>query len=124
MENMKKLVDEAKDYYEVKKKVIKLKAADALSESAGNTVAYIALAVIGLFTLMFFSISLALGLGWALGNNLWGFLIVTAIYITAGIVVYYRKEQMIRIPILNGLLKSLFKEESLTDGTSKGNKAA
>ncbi len=124
IDELKNLVSELRDYYAVRKNIVKLKTAENLSETTSNAIAYTVLAIIGLFVLLFFSVTLALGLGWALGNNFWGFLIVTGLYVAAGAFIYLRKEQVIRIPILNAILKSLFKGERLTDGTSERNRAA
>jgi hypothetical protein len=121
---MKNIVEEAKSYIETKKDLVKMKAADAVSESAGNAVAYITLAVVGLITLLFFSVSLALGLGWALGNNFWGFLIVTVIYVGTGAGIWFNKEKMFRLPILNALLKSFFNKGEVDHGRSERDRAA
>lgn len=109
MDDIKKVVKEAKDYVNVKKDIVKMKTAETVSAGAGNAIAYAVLGVIGLFTLLFLSVSLALGIGWALDNNFWGFLIVTGIYAVTGVVVWLNKEAMFRIPVLNALLDSLFK---------------
>jgi hypothetical protein len=124
MKDMKNLINEAKDYYEVKKDLVKLKTAEKVSEGAGNAIAYVSLSIVGIFTLLFFSVTLALGLGWALDNNFWGFLIVTLIYVAAGTVIWFNKEKMFRIPVLNALIKSLFNKREDNYETGEGNKAA
>lgn len=123
---MKNVLKEAKLYIETRKDLMKLRTAESVSATAGNVISYAVVGVIGLFTLMLFSITLALGLGWALDNNFWGFLIVTLIYVVAGVTVWFNREAIFRLPVLKALLDKMFskKEEVKGDGGFKRNQAA
>lgn len=107
-ERWKMIKSDLQKYAAVKRNLVKLKGADSISSGAGNTISYVTVGIIGLFTLMFFSITLALGIGWALDNYFWGFLAVTVAYIIAGVVIWMNRESMFQLPILNGLIDKFF----------------
>lgn len=103
-------IQHVKDYLEATVKLAKLKAAEKSSEAITNTAAYSVAALLGVFVLLFGSITLAIGLGNLLGNSVWGFLIVTVLYAALAAVVVVAKNKLIKIPVLNMLLKKMFKE--------------
>lgn len=110
------VVQHAKEFVEASVKLAKLKAADKTSEAITNTAAYTAAAIFGLFALLFGSITGALALGNWLGGNVWGFLIVTVFYAMLATVAIVFKEKLIKIPVLNMLLKKAFKEKKDKEG--------
>ena len=103
-------IQHVKDYVDASVKLAKMKAADKTSTAITNTAAYTAAAVLGLFVLLFGSITLALALGNWLGSNIWGFLIVTVLYAVLVTVILLTKDKLIKMPVLNMLLKKMFKE--------------
>lgn len=109
-------VQHAKQYIDASVKLAKLKAADKASTAITNTAAYTAAALFGYFVLLFASISGALALGSWLGGNVWGFLIITGFYAILTVVAIVFKEKLIKIPVLNMLLKKMFKEDKGHEG--------
>ena len=108
--NVGSALQHVKEYVEASVKLAKMKAAEKSSEVITNTAAYGAAAILGVFMLLFGSITLAFALGNWLGDNVWGFLIVTLFYAALAVVVLLVKDKLIKIPVLNGLLKKMFKE--------------
>jgi hypothetical protein len=113
-------IQHAKNYVDASVKLAKMKAADKTSDAITNTAAYTVAAILGVFVLLFASITLAIGLGNWLDNNVWGFLIVTVFYAALAAVVVLGKQKLIKIPVLNMLLKKMFREEEKNDRGSKG----
>lgn len=100
-----------KEYVEASVKLAKLKAVEKSSAVITNTAAYSVAAILGLFVLLFGSLTLGFALGRWLDSNVWGFLIVTLFYAALAAVVVLAKDKLIKIPVLNALLKKMFKEE-------------
>lgn len=58
------------------------------------------LAIMLLIVTIFFSIALALGIGYALDNFAYGFLIVGGIYLILAIIIFYVQNKIVEGPIL------------------------
>lgn len=112
-------VQHVKEYVEASVKLAKLKAADKTSTAITNAAAYTAAGIFGIFVLLFASITLALALGNWLDDNVWGFLIVTGFYAVLAMVILLARDKLIKLPVLNMLLKKMFKEER-GNGSNKG----
>jgi hypothetical protein len=76
--------------------------------NVANTMATILSAVVFLFFLFFASMGLAFILSSWIGNMYSGFLIVAGIYLILGLVIWYSREKLIRIPIMNAIIRQLF----------------
>jgi len=77
--------------------------------------AFIAVAIVSILYLLlvvFISIALAFALGKWTGQLYCGFLIVAGLYFVAGLVIWLTKEQLLRFPIMNAILKQLSNERS------------
>jgi hypothetical protein len=77
--------------------------------------AFIVVAIVSILYLLlvvFISIALAFALGKWTGQLYWGFLIVAGLYFVAGLVIWLTKEQLLRFPIMNAILKQLSNERS------------
>jgi hypothetical protein len=88
----------------------KLKLADKTSRLLANLVTAFVVVVLVLFFTVFASISLAIVLGDLTGRFHWGFLIIAGLYLLIALLVWVTKEKLLRIPILNSLLKQLIKD--------------
>ena len=60
---------------------------------------------------LFASVALAFVFSKLTGEYYWGFLIVAGIYLLIGLIVWTMKEKLLRLPIMNAMLRQLFKEE-------------
>ncbi len=92
--------------------VVKLKAADKTSKIAANLIAGVIAFFFFLFFISFASVGFVYLLARWTGEMFWGFFIVSAIYLFLSILVWRSRERWLRIPILKGILKQLFKEST------------
>lgn len=116
---LKDIPDHVLDYLKTKFELYKVLAIEQISQAASNIVLGVLLFLIGLFTLIFLSITLALVIGKALDDNYLGFLIVSCIYIIAGIILFTMKKKLILEPITNLIIQKVFDNEGKTDNKDK-----
>jgi hypothetical protein len=114
MENIKdkyeNLVDHIKDYVNNRIELAKLMAIEKGALGVSNAATYIMLAFLGIFFVIFFSITLAVGLGLLLGNMFLGFLIVTLIYLITAVLLFYNKQKWVIEPISNVVIKNALRD--------------
>ena len=109
------LVVHVKAYMNNRIDTVKLNAAEKGSKIMANVITLvISLLVFGL-CIVFASFALAFAFAKLTGELYWGFLIVAGIYLLLGFFLWILREKLLRIPILNALLKQLFKEEDEKD---------
>jgi ABC-type multidrug transport system fused ATPase/permease subunit len=101
-----------KNYIQTEIEIIKLNFAEKVSKILSNFLAIIILIWVLLLSILFASISLAFFIGERLGKMSIGFLVVSLIYLLIAMVSWYLRERLIRIPILNGILRQLFDNEN------------
>ena len=108
---IEELADHVKDYVKTKVASVKLNVAAKTSRLISNLIA--GLIVAGVFSLfiIFGSVAAALALSAWIGKMYAGFLIVAGIYLLAGIIVWNGCERILRIPIMNSMIKQLFKDD-------------
>ena len=112
---VEELADNLKEYVNTRIDAVKLNAAERSSSIIANIVAgLIVLAVFMLFFL-FCSIALAFGLGEWIGKTWAGFLIVAGLYLIIGIVVWTARVKIIQLPVMNALIKQLFRDDDEED---------
>jgi hypothetical protein len=103
------LFEKAEDYVQTNIELIKLKAVDRVSEIVSSVVAYVAVIVFGFFCLVMFNIAIALWIGYALDNNLYGFLIVAGFYGLLTLMVYASRKSIIKKPVSNSIISQFLK---------------
>ena len=102
------LAEEVKEYVNVRISIVKLNVAETTSSILANATATIIVAVIFIFFLFFASTGLALFLSSVIGNSYAGFLIVAGVYLLLGLIIWYTRGKLIRIPIMNAIIKQMF----------------
>ena len=100
-----------KEYVNTRIDAAKLSAAEKISLIISNLVAGAIVAIVFLFFLFFASIAGAYALSDWIGKPYSGFLIVAGIYLFFGILTWKGRERMIRIPVMNNIIRQLFKSE-------------
>ena len=100
-----------REYINNRISLLKIEIAERVSNLLSRFISTIIVSIIFLITLFFISTAIALIIGQTLGNYCWGFLIVGIFYFIAGLIFWKRKDKIIRIPIMNEILRQLFKEE-------------
>jgi hypothetical protein len=103
------LIGSLKEYFNIQKKILKLEAAEKASEFFSEAASMII--IVGLFFAVFFFLSFALayGLSALLGSMFYGFAIVAGIYLLVAIVLFAGKERLLKTPMMNMMIKNLFK---------------
>ena len=104
-----------KAYIQTEIELIKLLFAEKLSKILSNFLAIMVLIWLLLIGILFASLSLAFLIGERLGKMSTGFIIVSFIYLLLAVITWYLKEKVIRIPILNGILRQLFDNENKSE---------
>lgn len=114
-EKIEELADNIKQYVNNRVDAVKLTAAEKSSAIIANLIAGLIVATVFMFFIVFASIALSLLLGNWIGSTWAGFLIVAGLYLLIGIIVWTAREKIIRLPIMNALIKQLFGEEDEED---------
>lgn len=109
---VEELADHVKEYVNNRIASVKLSIAEKTSAVLSNIIAMIIVLTVFVFFIVFAGIALAFVFAKLTGEYYWGFLIVAGIYLLIGILVWTLKERLIRLPIMNGILQQLFKEEN------------
>jgi ABC-type uncharacterized transport system fused permease/ATPase subunit len=109
------LASSVKEYINTRIEAAKLNAAEKTSGIVANIIAAIIVTLFFLFCIVFASTAAAVSLGEWMGKPWAGFLIVAFLYFLTGIIVWAKKEKIIRLPIMNALIKQLFKHDDAED---------
>jgi len=109
------LADTAKEYINTRVESIKLTVAEKTSVVIANAVTVLAVAFVFFLFIIFGSVALSFGLGEWIGKTWAGFLIVAGLYLLIGIVVWIGRERIIRLPVMNALIRQLFHNEDEED---------
>ena len=97
-----------KEYINTKIDSAKLNAAEKSSTIIANTLAGIIASVVFVLFIVFAGITIALVLGAWLGKIWAGFLIVTVVYLLLSYIVWFAREKIIRLPVMNNIIRQLF----------------
>jgi hypothetical protein len=109
-ENTDELQDRAKEYIDANIAYYKLYGFKIAMKSTTLMLKLFLLSVMLVIVTLFFSIALALAIGYGLDNFAYGFLIVGGIYLVMAILVYYVQDKIVEGPILRTFSKMLFKK--------------
>ncbi len=109
-ENTDELQDRAKEYIDANIAYYKLYGFKIAMKSTTLMLKLFLLGVMLVIVTLFFSIALALAIGYGLENFAYGFLIVGGIYLVLAILVYYVQDKIVEGPILRTFSKMLFKK--------------
>jgi vacuolar-type H+-ATPase subunit I/STV1 len=105
------LIDQLRGYVHTEIELGKLIVAEKISKISSNLIASIFVGVIFLFFLLFISFAFAYMIGNWLEKIWMGFLIVAHFYLVIGIAAWFGREKLLRIPILNAILRQLFPDK-------------
>jgi hypothetical protein len=105
---VEELIETIKKYINNRITLIKLSVAEKTSSLIANLAAGIVVAVFFILFIVFASIALSIGIGDWIGKTWAGFLFVAFLYLLIGIVVWAARGRIIRLPLMNALIKQLF----------------
>lgn len=100
-----------KEYITTRIESAKLHTAEKSAVIIANIIAGLIVSLVFLLFIILASISLALVLGSWIGKLWAGFLIMAGFYLLAAIIVWMTRVTLIRLPVLNALIKQLFIED-------------
>ena len=100
------LVDKIKEYISVRLDILKLTAADGVSNGIAKAVVGSILLVLSLFVVLFLSLAVAFYISDQMDNSYSGFFFVTLFYLIVAAIVYFSRAK-IEKPIINGVIKGM-----------------
>ena len=100
-----------KEYVNNRIESAKLTAAEKTASVMADLIAGAIVALVLLLFVVLASIALALVLGTLTGKIWIGFLIVSAVYLLVAVIVWKARITLIRLPVMNALIKQLFKAD-------------
>ena len=116
--NIDQLYQKAEKYSKTSFEILKLKTVDKTTDIISSLlVSLIMILFIALFTL-FLNIGIAIWLGKILENTALGFLIISGLYLVIGLLVYFNRTKLLKIPIDNIIIKKLLKSDSREDDSN------
>lgn len=113
------LIDKLKEYISVRLDILKLTAADGVSNGIAKAIVGSILLVLSLFFILFLSFAVGFYISDRMDNSYSGFFFVTLFYLIVAVVVYLSKSK-IEKPIVNSVIKSFLasKKEEKNEGTN------
>ncbi|MFP9116866.1 competence protein [Flavobacterium sp. RNTU_13] len=109
-ENAEELKNETKNLIDSSFAYYKLWAFKLLMKSTAQMLKLFLLATMLVIVTVFFSIALALGIGYWLDNHAYGFLIVGLIYLLLAVVIYKVQDKIVEGPLLATFSRMFFKK--------------
>ncbi len=106
------IIEQVKEYVETRIRLLKYQVIEQATGIIASSIAYAIIGVLGLFILLFASITLGLGLGAAFGSNWIGFGVVTLIYIILAVLVLILKAKYIEAPLIGFFITKFFKSNT------------
>ncbi len=106
------LLDHVKDYFNTSAELIELKSTQKMATILSSAFSNL---IILLFILLFFlfaNLAFAYYISTLTGKIYLGFLVVAGGYLFIGIILWAGKDKFLTKPILNGIIKQIFKERN------------
>jgi len=108
---IEELAGHVKEYVDNRLASVKFSTAEKSSAVIANILAKSISLLIFFFVIGFASFALAYVLAKITGEYYWGFFIVAGIYLLIALLVWALKEKILRLPIMNAMLRQFFKNE-------------
>ena len=105
------LLDKAKEYVNTRIAQAKLSVAEKVSKLIAGMLAGLVAVLVFFFFLLFSSIAGAIAVGNMLGRPALGFLIVGAVWLLLGIIIWKARSRLLQIPIMNAIIDSFFSND-------------
>jgi hypothetical protein len=109
--NAENFVDQVKEYVNTRLAQLKLSFAEKTSKVVAVVIAVVMSALVFFLFLVLICIAAAVAIGQWLENHWLGFLLVGAVVMLAGFIIWISKDWLIRRPIMNALIKAMFDKE-------------
>ena len=115
---VEEMAQHVKDYVNTRIAQVKLSVAEKVSKLIAVLIAGMFVVVVLFLFVVFGSIAAAYAIGIWLGKMWLGFLIVAVFYLLIGILTWWAKERLLRIPIMNAIIRQLFHNEENDEAES------
>jgi hypothetical protein len=109
------LAASVKEYVNNRIESVKLNAAEKTSTVIANLAAGAVVVLVFTLFIVFASVALSVGLGAWMGKTWAGFAIVAFLYLLIGFIVWKARVKIIRLPVLNALIRQLFTSDDEED---------
>lgn len=106
------LFERAEDYTKTTIKLFKLNAVDKSAEIVSSLFSLIVVVLTVVLSIVIISIGAALWVGKLLGDSIYGFFIIGAFYLLLAILLYQFRENWLKYPISNSIIKQMMKQKS------------
>jgi hypothetical protein len=113
LEKLGSLAGDVKEYIDNRITLLKLEAVERASKLIALIIAVAALAVFVFLFLMFVGLVAAVLISNWTGLAYMGYLVVALGYVLFGMLLWRKKEKLIRIPLMNAILKQIFSDEDV-----------
>lgn len=110
--NLEAIVSNTVDLVETKTEIWKLKAVGKISETVSSIIAIIAIVALVGVAITILSFGVAYWIGNELGSIHYGFFIVGGFYALAGLVLYFFRKRIIKVPISNLIIDKITDSEN------------
>jgi hypothetical protein len=105
------LPGQVKEYLNTRLAQLKLSFAEKTSKMAALMIAVVVTALVFFLVLVLISVAGAIAIGQWLENYWLGFLVIAAVILLAGFILWISKDRLLRIPIMNALIKIMFDKD-------------
>lgn len=104
------LFEKAENYARTTIELTRLNFIDKSSDVLSSLISRLAIAIVFVMFILLFNLGLSFWIGEMLGNFFYGFFIVAAFYLIISILLYSYKDQWIKIPVSNFIIRKMRKE--------------
>ncbi|MFD2521493.1 phage holin family protein [Emticicia soli] len=110
-EKTEDIFDDLTNHLEARWNLGVLNAAEKTAGAISSVTSIIIMGVIALFVLFFLSLGAAWLIGQSLNNFAFGLFIVAGFYMIVGLIVYSKREILIKIPVINAFIQRFYYED-------------
>lgn len=107
------LFERAEDYTKTSIKLLKLNAVDKSAEIVSSLFSLLVVSMTVVLSIIILSVGVALWLGELLGYTYYGFFIIGAFYMLVAISLRIFREQWLKYPVSNSIIKQMMKQKVL-----------
>lgn len=105
------LFERAENYGKTALKLLELKAIDKSADVISYLVSRLAVITTVVLSIIIITIGLALWIGKLLGESFYGFFIIGGFYVIFAFFLHLYREQLLKHPVSNSIIKQLLKEK-------------
>ena len=113
-DNVSSLTENVRDYINLRIDLIKLILTEQLARLASFFLIAVIFFILAMFMLLFLSMAFVYWFGAEIGPNWVGALIVTAVYVLGGVVIYAKRHELFVNPLVTQITKILMEDRDET----------